>query len=151
MGYTIFSLSLFRPPHPFSPYHHLLDPAASRPFLLAAGLYGALPPPPPPPPPPPVPAFTPLSTPDSPLSSPSTPVTTSALDLSHLAASNSSARAAAVAVAAVHPFLQLQKAATGTCLLLYVLPPRQIKSTVRLCQRIKNRRRQIQTFDLNNN
>ena len=33
----------------------------------------------------------------------------------------------------------------------YVLPPRQIKSTVRLCRRIKNRRRQIQTFDLNNN
>ena len=32
-----------------------------------------------------------------------------------------------------------------------VLPPRQIKSTVRLCRRIKNRRRQIQTFDLNNN
>ena len=32
-----------------------------------------------------------------------------------------------------------------------ILPPRQIKSTVRLCQRIKNRRRQIQTFDQNNN
>ena len=32
-----------------------------------------------------------------------------------------------------------------------VLPPRQIKSTVRLCQRIKNRRRQIQTFDQSNN
>ena len=32
-----------------------------------------------------------------------------------------------------------------------VLPPRQIKSTVRLCRRIKSRRRQIQTFDLNNN
>ena len=32
-----------------------------------------------------------------------------------------------------------------------ILPPWQIKSTVRLCQRIKNRRRQIQTFDLNNN
>ena len=27
-----------------------------------------------------------------------------------------------------------------------LLPPRQIKSTVRLCRRIKNRRRQIQTF-----
>ena len=33
----------------------------------------------------------------------------------------------------------------------YILPPRQIKSTVRLYQRIKNRRRQIQTFDQNNN
>ena len=32
-----------------------------------------------------------------------------------------------------------------------ILIPRQIKSTVRLCQRIKNRRRQIQTFDPNNN
>ena len=32
-----------------------------------------------------------------------------------------------------------------------LLPPRQIKSTVRLCRRIKNRRRQIQTFDQNNN
>ena len=32
-----------------------------------------------------------------------------------------------------------------------LLPPRQIKSTVRLCQRRKNRRRQIQTFDQNNN
>ena len=39
----------------------------------------------------------------------------------------------------------------GTFWIGYVLPPRQIKSTVRLCQRIKNRRRQIQTFDLNNN
>ena len=28
----------------------------------------------------------------------------------------------------------------------WILPPRQIKSTVRLCQRIKNRRRQIQTI-----
>ena len=34
---------------------------------------------------------------------------------------------------------------------IYILPPRQVKSTVRLCQRIKNRRRQIQTFDLNKN
>ena len=32
-----------------------------------------------------------------------------------------------------------------------LLPPRQIKSTVRLYRRIKNRRRQIQTFDLHNN
>ena len=31
-----------------------------------------------------------------------------------------------------------------------VLPPRQIKSTVRLCQRIKSRIRKIQTFDQNN-
>ena len=33
----------------------------------------------------------------------------------------------------------------------HILPPRQIKSTVRLCRRVKNRRRQIQTFDLHNN
>ena len=33
----------------------------------------------------------------------------------------------------------------------FILPPRQIKSTVWLCGRIKNRRRQIQTFDQNNN
>ena len=33
-----------------------------------------------------------------------------------------------------------------------ILPHRQIKSTVRLfCRRIKNRRRQIQTFNLNDN
>ena len=32
-----------------------------------------------------------------------------------------------------------------------VLPPRQIKSTVWLCGRIKNRRRQKQKFDQNNN
>ena len=35
--------------------------------------------------------------------------------------------------------------------LYQILPPRQIKSTVWLCGRIKNRRRQIQTFDQNNN
>ena len=31
-----------------------------------------------------------------------------------------------------------------------ILPYRQIKSTVQLCRRIKSRRRQIQTFDINN-
>ena len=39
----------------------------------------------------------------------------------------------------------------GVFLLSVLLPPRQIKSTVRLCQQIKNRRRQTQTFDQNNN
>ena len=37
------------------------------------------------------------------------------------------------------------------CCHYVVLPPRQIKSTVWLCGRIKNRRRQIQTFDQINN
>ena len=134
--------SCFRP-HPFSPYQHLLagDPssaaaaAASRPFLLAAGLYGAatgFPPAPPLPSstslaftPPPAPPS--LSSVVSPLSSPVSPPVTSAslppppaMDLTHhlptTTAGHSARAAAAAAVAAVHPFLQLQKAASSKTL-----------------------------------
>ena len=131
-------LYFFFRPHPFSPYQHLLagDPssaaAASRPFLLAAGLYGAaagFPPAPPAPSstslaftPPPAPPS--LSSVVSPLSSPVSPPATSAslppppaMDLTHhlptTTAGHSARAAAAAAVAAVHPFLQLQKAASS--------------------------------------
>ena len=139
-----------RPP-PLTPYHHLLtsgDPstaaaaaaaASSRPFLLAASLYGHLPPPSPT-------VSGALSGSGGSAQMPSTfslvdphssePISSLSacleqkrgssinsggpLDLSHLAASVGSTaaaaagvRAAAAAAAAVHPFFQLHKAASG--------------------------------------
>ena len=120
--------SFYRPP-PLTSYHHLLaDPAsasaATRPLLLAAGLYGATSlslPAPPIPPPPPIPGIT----------ADDRRVGTSSggpLDLSHLASSASSPNAnggvdlganggPAVAggklgtAASVHSLLQLHKSA----------------------------------------
>ena len=118
--------SFYRPP-PLTSYHHLLaDPAsasaATRPLLLAAGLYGATSlslPAPPIPPPPPIPGI--ASSEDRRGTSSGGP-----LDLSHLAssASHHSLNAAANGVdlgangggklgtaASVHSLLQLHKSA----------------------------------------
>ena len=122
--------SFYRPP-PLTSYHHLLaDPAsasaATRPLLLAAGLYGAtslsLPAPPIPPPPPPIPGITAAAEDRRVGTSSGGP-----LDLSHLASSASSPNANGVdlganggpavaggklgTAASVHSLLQLHKSA----------------------------------------
>ncbi|XP_059084136.1 homeobox protein HMX3-like [Tigriopus californicus] len=104
-------------PSPLTPYHHLFDPvtsaAAARPLLLAAGLYGNGSPHHP------VPfSFGCSRLPSSVVSS----VAGSPLDLTTLSAA-ANARAAAAAAVAVHPFLQLQKAAGNAGNTGHPLPP----------------------------
>ena len=123
--------SFYRPP-PLTSYHHLLDPAsaaATRPLLLAAGLYGAnsLALPPPIPPPPHVPASI-LPTSNEDRRAPSCGTATGGpLDLSHLASNHhhvpgldncngavgggSGAMGKLPSAASVHSFLQLHKSA----------------------------------------
>ena len=86
--------SFYRPP-PLTSYHHLLDPAsaaATRPLLLAAGLYGAnslaLPPPIPLSPHAPTASILPTSNEDRRASSCGTLATGGPLDLSHLASNH---------------------------------------------------------------